>query len=198
MKIVFLGSSVTYGDDGWSMCEYIRETMEWDIVKWAVPGTTLADISEGSYVSRLKQHIDTQNQCDCFVCQLSTNDAAKELPLGEISDSKDIGDYNISTVIGAIEYIISRVTEKWNCPMVFYTGTYMENKNYQKMVDALFELHKKWNFEIIDLWNNPQMRAIDLERYNRYMMDPVHPNKLGYREWWGPEFVKNLKRLLNM
>ena len=198
MKIIFLGSSVTYGDEGWSMCEYVRETMGCDVVKWALSGTTLVDTSDESYVSRLKRQIDTENCCDCFVCQLSTNDAAKELPLGEISDSKDIGDYDISTVIGAIEYIISRVTEKWNCPMVFYTGTYMENKNYQKMVDALFELHKKWNFEIIDLWNNPQMRAIDLERYNRYMMDPVHPNKLGYREWWGPEFVKNLKRLLNM
>lgn len=195
MKIIFLGSSVTYGDDGWSMCEYVGETMECNVIKWAVSGTTLADISDDSYVSRLKQLIDTQDYCDCFVCQLSTNDAGRNLPLGEISVSKDREDFDLSTVIGAIEYIISRVAEKWNCPIVFYTGTYMENEKYQKMVDGLIELRKKWNFEIIDLWNDPQMRAIDSKDYNRYMKDPVHPSELGYREWWGPEFVKTLKEL---
>ena len=41
MKIIFWGSSVTYGDDGWSMCEYIKETMKCDVVKWALSGTTL-------------------------------------------------------------------------------------------------------------------------------------------------------------
>lgn len=34
MKIIFWGSSVTYGDDGWSMCEYIKETMKCDVVKY--------------------------------------------------------------------------------------------------------------------------------------------------------------------
>ena len=184
MKIVFLGSSVTYGDDGYSMCEYIRETTGYDVVKWAVSGTTLADISDESYVSRLQQQIDTQDNCDCFVCQLSTNDASKAVPLGEIGDSKFISDFDVSTVIGAIEYIITRAREKWACPIVFYTGTYMEKENYQEMVDALLELKEKWDFEIIDLWNDPEMRAVDPEDYKIYMNNPTHPSKLGYQKWW--------------
>ncbi|MBR5506784.1 MAG: SGNH/GDSL hydrolase family protein, partial [Clostridia bacterium] len=110
-NIIFLGSSVTYGDDGWSMCEYVRQEMGCNVTKWAVSGTTLADVSDDSYVSRLKKQINTQDRCDCFVCQLSTNDAGRNLPLGEISSSKNIDDFDLSTVIGAIEYIIARVTE---------------------------------------------------------------------------------------
>lgn len=196
MKIIFLGSSVTYGDDGYSMCEYIRETTGYDVVKWAVSGTTLADISDESYVSRLQQQIDTQDNCDCFVCQLSTNDASNDIPLGKIGDTKLISDFDVLTVTGAIEYIITRVREKWNCPVVFYTGTYMEKKNYPEMVDALLKLKEKWHFEIIDLWNDPQMRAVNPEDYKLYMNNPTHPSKLGYQKWWGPKFVEGLNRIL--
>ena len=194
-NIIFLGSSVTYGVDDWSMCEYIRETTDMNVVKWAVSGTTLADISDDSYVSRLKKHIDTEELCDCFVCQLSTNDAKRDLPLGEISASKSIDDFDVTTVIGAIEYIVASVQDKWHCPIMFYTGTYMEDDNYQKMVDSLVLLSKKWDFGIIDLWNNPRMRAVSSEDYIKYMNDPVHPTVLGYTEWWGPEFVKALEKV---
>ena len=71
------------------MCEFVRESREYDVVKWALSGTTLADINEKSYVSRLNQEIDAQEVCDCFICQLSTNEASKNLPLGTISESSD-------------------------------------------------------------------------------------------------------------
>ena len=188
--IVFLGSSVTYGGDNWSMCEYIRENEGYDVVKWAVSGTTLTDINEKSYISRLNKEIEAQNVCDCFICQLSTNDANQNLPLGRISESWDKEDFDTQTIIGAIEYIVASVKEKWDCPVMFYTGTFMESELYQKMVDFLIEISKKWNFKIIDLWNDPEMRAIDDESYKIYMNDPVHPSKLGYEKWWGPKFVQ--------
>lgn len=194
--IVFLGSSVTYGDNGWSMCEYIKETKGCNVVKWAVSGTTLADVADNSYVSRLKKQIHDQEYCDCFVCQLSTNDTRDSITLGEISNAQNRNDFDVSTTFGAIEFIISIIREKWQCPIFFYTGTYYEKEKYQKMVDALSKLSYKWNFEIIDLWNDPQMRAIDPEDYKRYMRDPVHPNRLGYTEWWGPKFVEAIGKVL--
>ena len=41
---VFLGSSVTCGGEGYSMVEYVRENTPHTCIKWAVSGTTLADI----------------------------------------------------------------------------------------------------------------------------------------------------------
>ncbi len=193
--VVFLGSSVTYGSEGWSMCDFIRETQAYDVVKWAVSGTTLADINEKSYVSRFNKEIDAQEVCDCFICQLSTNDASQKLPLGKISESSNKKDFDTKTTIGAIEYIVATVREKWDCPIMFYTGTFMESELYQEMVDSLFEISKKWNFGIIDLWNDSEMRAVDAEDYKAYMLDNIHPTKLGYEKWWGPKFIQAINNV---
>ena len=189
--IVFLGSSVTYGSasGGYSMCDYVKEKIGAIVEKWAISGTTLADINESSYVNRLKNNIDSQKKCDLFICQLSTNDASQNISLGEISSSENEEDFDITTVSGAIEYIISRVKNKWNCRIAFYTGTFFENDKYQEMVDLIFEIQKKWGIDIIDLWNDRQMRNVDSNDYERYMQDPVHPTKAGYTQWWGPKFV---------
>ena len=50
--------------------------------------------------------IDKNIKADAFVCQLSTNDATKEMPLGVISDSFNMNDFDTQTVAGAIEYMM--------------------------------------------------------------------------------------------
>lgn len=199
---IFLGSSVTHGaaSNGWSMCDYIQENYDCTVLKWAVSGTTLVDNGSNSYVQRMEDQIYIQevmyknNECDHFVCQLSTNDAGQNMPLGKVSDSTNKEDFDTSTTIGAMEYIIATAKEKWNCPVSFYTGTKYSSDAYQAMVNALYDLQDKWDIGIIDLWNDPAMNAVSQEDYSRYMADPVHPTKAGYEEWWGPKFVEHLQQ----
>ena len=193
--VVFLGSSVTYGSasGGWSMCDYLAEKCGCQSVKWAVSGTTLADIEEGSYVRRLLSAMDSQETCDLFICQLSTNDASRGLEQGSI-DSRREG-FDTATVFGAMEFIIDTVRKKWHCPVAFYTGTRYESEAYQHMVDGLRMIAEKWNIHIIDLWDDPDMNSITLEDYRRYMSDPIHPNRDGYTHWWGPKFRDVLETL---
>ena len=195
-ELVFLGSSVTFGSaaGGYSMCEYVEETIKCVVSKWAVSGTTLVNNNESSYVSRLNKHIDSKEHCDIFICQLSTNDATHNSPIGEVSSSKNIELFDVNTVAGAIEYIVARVKNKWDCHIAFYTGTYYESERYQEMVKLLHKLKEKWNFEIIDLYNDLQMRNVNTDDYKRYMNDPIHPTKIGYIEWWGPKFVDYISK----
>lgn len=193
--IIFLGSSVTWGDNGYSMCEAISEKTGANVIKWAVSGTTLSSAMPNSYVERLLKVIDTQEKCDLFITQLSTNDAGKNMELGEISDSFDKNTFDTKTTIGAIEFIIATAREKWNCPIAFYTGTYYASGRYQKLVDALLETAKKWKIDIIDLWNSEKMRAVSQDDYKRFMKDGVHPNKTGYDEWWVPEFIDFMEKI---
>lgn len=74
--VIFLGSSVTYGygSMGVSFADYLEKTDGIHAIKEAVSGTTLVDIKDNSYVSRMKT-IDKNIKADAFVCQLSTNDA---------------------------------------------------------------------------------------------------------------------------
>ena len=195
-RFLFLGSSVTFGAASMqcSMADYIRVLDSCDVVKEAVNGTTLADIGPQSYLSRLMT-VDTAQHFDAVIVQLSTNDATKKLPLGVIIESTDPIDFDTKTVVGSMEAIIARCKEKWNCPVIFYTGTRYSSKEYQAMVDALYRLQPKWGLGIIDLWNDAEMNAVEKEDYELYMHDKIHPTKAGYLVWWVPKFRAYLHKI---
>lgn len=194
-KYIFLGSSVTYGSaaGGHSFVDILAEKYQIDCIKEAVSGTTLVDNGPDSYVQRMIRNLDKKMECEQFICQLSTNDAAQNMPLGEISVSTKLEDFDTSTIIGAMEYIICYARTTWKCFVTFYTNTYYNSENYQNMVDALYLIKEKWNIGIIDLWNNVEMHNLAEEKYDVYMADVIHPTELGYREWWLPEFEKYFK-----
>lgn len=196
MKIIFLGSSVTYGSaaGGVSFADILCEKNGYEMIKEAVSGTTLVDDDDQSYVSRLKR-IEADS-ADLFICQLSTNDASQNKPLGVVTESKDINSFDVKTIAGAVEYIIAYVTEKWNCPIAFYTGTKYDSKAYAGMVSLLKEITSKWNIRIINLWDEPTFNSVSEKDYKKYMSDPIHPTLEGYREWWTPFIEKKVKEML--
>lgn len=197
--ICWLGSSVTFGN-GYSMAEVIAENhANTRCLKYAISGTTLANLDNTSYVARMKSDISPNLDMDLLVVQLSTNDATREggPELGAVSESRKIEDFDDTTVIGAMETIIAYAQETWGCPVVFYTGTRFDNDKYGQMVDVLRQLQEKWGIGIVDLWNNQAMTdIIGTEQYDAYMKDEIHPNTTGYREWWTPEFEKVLPEYL--
>lgn len=188
-RLLFLGSSVTLGSASLevSMADYIAVLDQCEVYKEAVSGTTLVDNGSNSYVARLKS-VDTAQQFDAVICQLSTNDASKKLPLGAVSLSNEQDAFDTQTVAGALEYIISYVQEQWNCPVVVYTGTKYDSAEYQAMVELLPALQEKWGIGVIDLWNDNEMNAVSDEDYQFYMFDKIHPTQAGYLEWWTPKF----------
>lgn len=190
--IVFLGSSVTYGAaaKGVSFADYIGARNRCNIVKEAVNGTTLVDEGFSSYISRMKK-LDVPN-ADLFVCQLSTNDATQKKPLGTVSGSDQISDFDTSTVAGAIESIVAYAKETWDCPVVFYTNPRYESEAYGEMVKLLLELSEKWDITVVDMWNDDAFNDITKEQRELYMADAIHPTQAGYLEWWTPEIEKAL------
>ena len=175
--VLFLGSSVTYGSaaGGVSFADMMAETCGIKMIKEAVSGTTLADINDQSYVSRLKK-VDRAQQIDLFICQLSTNDPNAGAPLSETEE--------------AIRFIVEYVRDTFACPIVFYTGTYFASEKYAEMVELLKRLSREYGFAVLNLWDSQEMRAVSDGDYKRYMRDPVHPTLEGYREWWLPKFIE--------
>ena len=195
--VIFLGSSVTYGygSMGVSFADFLEKTDGINTIKEAVSGTTLVDVKDNSYVSRMKT-IDKNLKADAFVCQLSTNDATKEMPLGEISKSYDINDFDTQTIAGAIEYIIAYAKDTWNCPIVFYTQAKYDSDHYAKMVDLLLEIQQKWQITVIDFWNNPEINNLTVDQLKLDLIDHIHPTKAGYKEWWLPKFQETLYEVI--
>ena len=196
-RLLFLGSSVTYGAaaQGVSMADYLRILDGCTVVKEAVSGTTLADRSEDSYLSRLRR-VDAEQRFDAVICQLSTNDATQGIPLGCVSGSRESDTFDTATVAGALEAIIAYVQKVWDCPFVLYTGTKYESAQYRAMVDLLPFLREKRGIHVLDLWNDEEMNAVAQEDYALYMSDPIHPSQAGYLLWWTPKFQAFLYDLL--
>lgn len=194
-RILFLGSSVTYGaaSGGRSFVEELAARTGCEAVKEAVSGTTLADIGPESYVARLKR-LDPATAADLFVCQLSTNDARLDLPLGEPAVLG--GEFDRDTVAGAIETIVDYAQRTWRCPVAFYTNPKYDSEAYGAMVALLKALQGKWGFWIVDLWSDEAFNRIAPEQRARWMADPIHPTLEGYREWWTPRFERELEALV--
>lgn len=183
--VIYLGSSVTYGasSNQLSFVEYIAKRNDTTYTKEAVSGTTLVDNGDGSYIQRMLKNIDPNENADLFVCQLSTNDATTKQPLGEVGDSTNLDDFDTTTVIGAMEYIICYAKQTWNCPVMFYTGTKYDSEQYAEMVEALKQLQTKYGIGVIDMWDNLDA---NIPQYDEYMADGIHPNRAGYLNWWTP------------
>jgi len=188
--ILWIGSSVTYGAQSgghYSMVDAVEDLHSALVCeKYAISATTLVNTGEDSYVGRLKR-IPTSKTPDLIVVQLSTNDATTNKPFGAISESRELADFDDTTIAGAIETIIAYARDTFNCPVCFYTGTYCEKEHYDEMVQLLLEIQKKWDIGVIDMFNNPDMTAVyGTEQYDTYMYDEVHPFRVGYVEWWTP------------
>lgn len=197
--LCILGSSVVHGSSSLESAvgEYLAARFDCDLTKEAASGTTLVDNGANSYIQRLHRKIDPNAHFDMFLCQLSTNDASKKLPLGEISISKNLEDFDTSTITGALEHIICFAQKTWGCPVVFFTGSHYDSEAYDAMVTRLLELQEKWGIGVLDLWNDEKFNQISEDKRDVFMADNIHPTRAGYRDWWGPKMEQQLLEYLN-
>lgn len=193
-NILYLGSSVTCGanEKCESFVEIIAEKTNSFYLKEAVSGTTLVYNGIDDYITRLKR-VDKTRKFDLFVCQLSTNDATQNKELGNLCQDP----FDTTTITGAILEIVRYVKETFHCPILFYTGSFYENKQYALMVNRLKELAKTLNFDIIDLYTDASFNNISKELYNTYMLDPIHPTIMGYEKWWVPKMLEIMNKVIN-
>ena len=218
--IYWLGSSITYGfgSKGESMADFIARKTGSISYKSAISGTTLAEIpydkedetnpwkflgrdenslaetAEQSYVSRLTDFPE-DGKPDAFVIQVSTNDS--QFPpqyQGTISAQGE--NFDIHTTLGAMEYIISYIKKKWNCPIMFYTSPLLDSDNYRAMVEATKKICNKWNVDLLDMNGEEALNRKGKEQFDLYMVDWVHPTRAGYQLWWTPAFEEKLIEII--
>lgn len=223
--IGYLGSSITVGfrSENVAFPDYIGKITGSTTVKQAITGGPLAKKEgvrdEVSYITQMEDNLTKNENLDALVVQLSTNDTTLGIEMGEVSSSQNKDDYDYSTVIGAMEYIIAYAKEKWNCPVIFYINPYLSDEviekfakennanideikeayqnTYEKMIDALYKVQNKWNIGVIDMWNNDAFKNIDIDlRSNYYMADIIHPTKAGYLFWYTPYIQAQLEKEL--
>ncbi len=185
--VLFLGSSVTNGAAALhqSIPEYFfAARMGCTAIKEAVDGTTLCDTGKSSYIQRMLNNVDPDQQIDLVVCQLSTNDASKGMPLG-ISAMIPPPSPALSSILSATPRdvalpggVLPRTPAMTATPTLPWSA-------------ACMKLPKKGRW-CAGLWSDDAFNSISEEQRALYMKDNIHPYKSGYRDWWGPELEKQL------
>lgn len=194
-KILFLGSSVTlgFGALGESFVDYLWKKDGVMALKDAENGTTLIDQDQNStgdsYPARFKLDL-TEPEFDAFVIQLSTNDATHFCP--KIGQVKKDASFDLKTVTGSLEFMISQAQRKWHCPILIFTNPYFDNPFYGKMVEKAHDLTSKFGTEILDLYHDDDFN----ENRDLYFADPIHPTRAGYLKLWLPKFENKLIQIL--
>ncbi len=225
--LYWLGSSVTDGaaSGSESMADFLAAKTGCISKKEAVSGTTIFDdgksdnTGEKSYTRRLKNSsvFNKTEKVDAFICQISTNDAwgDRKKNWGTIASDDMLyqENFDLSTTLGGIEFIIAYVTDTWNCPIYFYSGAEFLDRDktlspransnptgtdYGELVNKVLEIAEKWkkadiDVEVIDLFHDIDFNAKASDAYYSWAMnDPIHPKKAGYLQWWAPYFEQYL------
>lgn len=203
-----------YARDGFTL-NYVKE-------RYTSAGEKIENAYNQSYVGLLKEAIGRhgRDRVDTMFVQLSTNDISQyktsegvsggHLDFGFVSaDSvRNSEDFDVNTSFGALEYIVAKAQETWNCKVVVYVchmsasefSAFKANGfDYSKMDDAsdyavmrkaAIEIAKKWGVEVIDLWGDAEVNKTLHGNASRYIADTLHLHLLGYEKVLWQKFRK--------
>ena len=220
----WLGDSVTfgYGSNGEAVPEYLSALTGCQCVKDAVSGTKIqwAKDDSQSFVSRLVHGniFQKDKSIDAFFVQISVNDVTNNfyVNMGNVTSEEtlSLSDFDTATTIGGLEYIINFVEETWNCPIYLCTqnfygdngprkDTYFNSQQYNLLLDKVYDTlgkysrHNDFSVSIIDLYDDLSFNeAISDDYFKWCMLDPIHPKRAAYRNWWAPYFQAFLEQSL--
>ena len=163
-------------------------------------------------VSQLKGAKD--NSYDLVVLEGGVNDAWGKTdgsgvyaPVGEMSDSFDVSDYDITTFAGGLEELFYTAKQQFpNAQLVYISMFYMpkapahtnrvsDMEQYYAEAERICE---KWGVAYLDLYHNDELsNALGVQQgSNQYLQDPVHPTAKGYDVMlpYIAEFLEELAR----
>ncbi len=198
---LFVGDSICYGtqdtgtDRGWAG----RIAKYYGLSNYTNNGVSGASLStarwreNGNASSKVQGQILFQvNQESAFyydyvILHGGVNDAWDSYPVGEITDSFDVEDFDIGTFAGALEELFYYTTQyfpeaKIGYLMNFYAPS-CTNGRVSDMSEYFAEAKKiceKWDMPYFDMYNNEEITAALKFDTKEHTNDYIHPLASGY------------------
>ena len=161
-KILFLGDSITAAtkDDkglgGWAGRVGRNYGAITTNAGWS--GASVSTNKSSRIIAKMQEN--KNNTYDYVILHGGVNDAMTSAPLGAVSDSKNVSDFDIATYVGALEELIYRAKEYFpNAKIGFIVNYQTPNSTwggYTKNMAPYFHMAKqvceKWEIPYIDLF----------------------------------------------
>lgn len=121
---------------------------------------------------------------DYVVLQGGYNDACKKVPLGVISDSYDLADFDTTTFAGGMERTIyNTIKYHGDTAAIGFIVTFKipkDNGIEKEYYDLAKEICEKWGIDFLDLYNHEKLNADLKYDTKEHTNDFVHPDASGY------------------
>ena len=130
------------------------------------------------------------NPYDYVILHGGINDAMSLIPVGVMTDSSDVADFDITTFAGALEELFARAQEyfgdtaqigyivNYQTPMSEWGGA---TQDWSEYIAVALQICDKWNITYLDLYNDEEFNQDVLKVSTKeYLPDYLHPNAAGY------------------
>ena len=170
-----------------------------------VTGTTYSNGSPRHYISESVVN-SVNKRYDYMILSGGFNDYGNNVPIGTLSDAQFAFTNPVTTdnVIGALETMFRHILQNYPTTKVFYLITHKVNrcttepnsigKTMQDYVDAIKSVCERYSIPVINIWEESQMITAYDNIATTYTnnADRVHPNELGYKEFYLPVIERKL------
>lgn len=192
---VFLGSDFTYGSksDGQSFVDYLKAVDGIKCKKYGAEGYKLNGKDENTLVYCFKKAVEKNTNPKVVFCEVPVCNAKGKQSNGELTSSYYIGDYDTTTLYGAMEYICASADLNWGCKVVFITCPSNNKKKYAEVVKAANDVAEKWNSKVINFYDGEEI-SLDKKEKRLYMVDDSSPTKAGYNKVYAPKVEEFMHR----
>ncbi len=130
------------------------------------------------------------NTYDYVILHGGVNDAMDSLPVGTMTDSTDVADFDTTTFAGALEELFARAKEyfgektqigyivNYQTPMSNWGGATRDMSAYVKVA---LQICDKWKVSYLDLYDDQDFNQNVMKVSTKdNLMDYLHPNDSGY------------------
>lgn len=206
-KIIFnFGDSIAAGDGngGKGYAELFAAKYNMICYDFAVGGATLGETESNNITTQVNTALSKGIVPDYILIEGGTNDIASyNVPIGQISSDYNINNFDKTTTIGGLEWIISTLKSNFpNAKMAFVSVHRMGSRGYSSQIErqgACVDTCKKWSVPIIDVFNRGNLNTF-LGEYHKFTNptesqpngDRTHPNQLGYDTFYLPLIYETL------
>ena len=206
------GDSISFGDGyegGYG--KILADKYNFNVTNNAAGGGTLASgttFSNGNPRHYINESvvISVNKPYDYMILSGGFNDYGNNVPLGELSDSEFCftNEVDNTSVIGALETMFRHILQNYPTTKVYFLITHKANrctnqvnsigKTMQDYVNAIKSVCERYSIPIINVWEESKMLTVFDNIATTYTngSDRVHPNQLGYEEFYLPVIEKEL------
>lgn len=209
--VMSFGDSIMHGDgnNGVGIADLLSQRYMMSAVDYSKGGASFAKVKDREQISnQILTALQNGDTADIILINGGTNDMRKVSP-GVIAEDFEYGKHGREDFASGMEYALGLLKDNYPDVPVLYVRAhnmvYGIERNELHFGTLALDICEKWNVEVADIFNDTDFNAHDESIKLTYTVhtkncekgDSVHPNKLGYYEFYLPLISDKMVSLLN-